>query len=196
MRKSGNTEAFLSAYRMYEGLLRDRGTDYKQLEESADDLEANRMRMSRQMRNYLSHTDDPGFLEISDQQLFWLEKKVREEQQKGDLVRDHLWTPKKALLEEGMPVSEALAKFVATKQLVLPIASKTTVLGSVSILNLTKLSLKDPASLLDRKSYGAWGQVCLVPGDLPVPKLDQSEPCICCTVDGTPTGKRLGVWKR
>ena len=61
-----NADRFLSLYREFETLLRDDGKDYKELEESADDLLQNRLRINRQLRNYLTHNHDAGFLEISD----------------------------------------------------------------------------------------------------------------------------------
>ena len=49
---------FLSLYKTYESLLRDHGTDYRKIEEQQ---EGSRMTIMRQIRNYLSHAEDPGF---------------------------------------------------------------------------------------------------------------------------------------
>ena len=60
---------YLELYREYETALRAAGMDYKAVEEAADALVGDRMRMCRQMRNYLTHSSDAGFLDVSDQQI-------------------------------------------------------------------------------------------------------------------------------
>ena len=69
-----NAEKFLDAYREYETVLRAKGLDYKTVEDGADDITQNRMRINRQMRNYLTHQHDAGFLVISDKQIAYLKK--------------------------------------------------------------------------------------------------------------------------
>ena len=67
-------EEFLAAYREYESLLRDNQKDYKTIEDGSDDLNQNRMRICRQMRNYLSHQNDIGFLEPTKLQIDYMKE--------------------------------------------------------------------------------------------------------------------------
>lgn len=58
------TTDFLALYREYESLLREQGLEYKQAEDAAEGQVQDRMRICRQIRNYLVHQEDAGFLEI------------------------------------------------------------------------------------------------------------------------------------
>lgn len=188
-------EQFLAAYKAYESLLREHGKEYRTVEESADDLTANRMRISRQIRNYLCHVADPGFLVVADAQILWLERMLKDERLAGDVVKDHLWTMRKASCAEGDPVRDVMKKLVSLKKTELVVANDTAVLGIVHLVTLTKLFFKDPETILTRKAYGPWGPVACVRPDQPVKDLNPAGPPVCCTSDGTPAGKRLGIWK-
>lgn len=96
-------EKFLSLYRTYENLLREHGTDYRAVEDKQTN---SRMTMMRQMRNYLVHSEDPGFIAVSPLCLRVLEDMVKEETLKGDIVKKHLVTPAKGSIKEGMKLSE------------------------------------------------------------------------------------------
>ena len=91
-----NADRFLSLYREFETLLRDDGKDYKELEESADDLLQNRLRINRQLRNYLTHNHDAGFLEISDKQIAFMEKLIFEQKSSMDILKKHIKSAKVA----------------------------------------------------------------------------------------------------
>ncbi len=71
-----NEKELLALYREYETILRDQGQDPKTYEDSLDDMESNRLRMCRLFRNYLSHQDDVGYLEVSDSMVKFMEKTV------------------------------------------------------------------------------------------------------------------------
>lgn len=193
-------EEFLELYRTYEGLIRDKGKDYKTIEESADDLLSNRMRITRQMRNYLSHNADPAFLEISTQQMKMLEDLIWEERSNIDLVRDHLYTGKKGFCSEAMPIKTVLEQMVKLKVSKLPVLSGKTILGLVDIYKVSAAFLKAPDGILEKKTYGVYGKqfVCLAP-EQPVSDaagyLD-TEKVICCTSDGTSKGPFIGLYNK
>lgn len=194
------TEQFLTLYKTYEGLLREHEKDYKSLEESAEDLLMNRMRITRQMRNYLSHNADPSFLVVSDLQIKLLEDLIRQEQMSVDTLKDHLYTPKRSSCTEGTPLKEVLAQMTKQKFEQMPVILNGRVLGIVTIYKVADVYLKNEQEVLNRKTYGAYGKnlVCLSP-DTPmndiISNIDNTEKVICCTEDGFLTGKFKGVYK-
>lgn len=192
-------EEFLGLYRTYEGLLREHGKEYRTVEESADDLRQNQMRIMRQMRNFLSHNANAGFLAVSEAQIQLLTALIKEERMAGDIVKNHLWTPRRASCEEGGKVSEAVLKMAKLKILRMPVTGEAGILGTVDFFKLAKLLCADAGCMLGKSSYGAYEKTILcVPPDMPVETLKEKKKenvPICCTADGRATGKFLGVWK-
>ena len=88
-----NSDKFLNAYKEYETLLRDRNSEYKETEDNSESEVQERMRICRQMRNYLTHKNDPGFLEISDIQLNFINSLIYSEKLKSGTVNDMMLTP-------------------------------------------------------------------------------------------------------
>ncbi len=84
------TEKYLAVYKDYETALRDAGIDPKAVEDAIDEVTAGRLRICRQMRNYLAHNNDPGFLEISDGQIRFLEGRLKEQKMSGDIAKKHM----------------------------------------------------------------------------------------------------------
>ena len=81
---SASTEKLLSSYKDYESLVRDTGRDPKEVEDQAPELEGQRLRMCRLFRNYLSHVNDPGFLEPTAKMTGFLARRVTELKMAGD----------------------------------------------------------------------------------------------------------------
>lgn len=193
-------EKFLDLYKTYEGLLREHGKDYRAVEESADDLKLNRMRMMRQMRNYLSHNADAMFLAVSKQQIQMLESLIKEEQSAEEIVKKHLLTPKRAACMEGDNMVDILLKMSKLKAQYMPVTDKDgRLLGLANVFKMAKTVLEKPGMALDKKSYGAYEKslLCVTP-DTPVKEIrEQSDSycMVCCTSDGTCSGKFLGIWK-
>lgn len=193
---------FLSLYRTYENLLRDHGTEYRALEDGRDprivtqQIPTGRLTIMRQMRNYLSHSEDPGFLAVSPDCLLFLEKLVKEEQSKGDLVKDHLVTPAKGSLKEGMPLSEAvyrLAKNAASGELGLPVYDpESKRLKGILMLEHAAYKLnRDTGSLLSAKECMLEKNFRLLSPQDPVP--ENLENCFyCCTKNGTLDAPYMG----
>ena len=108
--KKNNEQLFLDLYREYEGLLRDRGVEYRHVEDSSEGIIKDRLTIMRQMRNYLTHRHDPNFLIISDKQIEFLCELIKEESLKGDLLRDHLISIKKGAVSIDEDLSSVITK--------------------------------------------------------------------------------------
>ncbi len=196
------TELFLGHYRTYESLLREQGTDYKTVEERADDKTMNRMRITRQMRNYLTHNADPAFLAVSDEQIKMLEQFILEEQQKGDLLKEHLYRPKQCACEENSPLEDVLKQMGKRKASWLPVYEGERLQGLVNIHQVVRLFLKNPKGCLTRKEYGPYGKISLCfSANTPMDEIMEQIPYripeqpVCCTKDGTMAGKFMGILK-
>lgn len=176
---------FLSLYREYESLLRERGEDTKEREDS--DEKGEKLKMCRVIRNYLSHSADPSFIWVSDKMQTFLQKEVNALKEEEDVVKKHLKKPDACILQEGTGCLDAALMF---RKLV-----KEKILvqdgNSFSLLNI----------------YDLLGQT----GDIQHIKKKKVKPVYCkpldryanmdknayilCTDDGTESGKLLGqVW--
>lgn len=191
-----NSEKFLNLYREYETLLRDAGIEYKELEEKSDDLMQNRLRINRQLRNYLTHNHDAGFLEISDKQLDFMDKLVKEQKSSLDILKKHLKTPKAAACTYSDTLEDVLNKMIKLKVMRLPVYDGLCVLGFVSWIDITKAMLleKQPKKAklavvkkLDKKV------ICMCPDTKMQVVFDTGCDLICCTDTGDKRGKLIGV---
>ena len=192
MAESAN-EQFLSRYRTYESLLKKRGTDYRTVEaEKASD----RMTILRQMRNYLSHKEDPGFLAVTPLALKFLEGLIEEELRRDGLVKDHLVSPAKGSVKEGMDISEAIYLLVKNRVGSRPVYDPKTKLlkGTISLEQLAK-ALKQYGNVpVSEEACGRYGQDFVLvnaaagAGAVPAPKAGY----VCCTRDGTISSPYLG----
>lgn len=192
-----NAEKFLNLYREYETLLRDAGVDYKELEEKSDDLMQNRLRINRQLRNYLTHNHDAGFLEISDKQLVFMEKLIKEQKCSMDILKKHVKTAKVAACTYVDTLEDVLTKMIKLKVERLPVYDDVCVLGFVSWAEVIKsyMSEKRPKTAklsvvkkLDKKV------VCMKPDVLMSDVFNVGENMVCCTDTGDKNGKLLGVY--
>lgn len=202
-KKMTKTEQFLNLYKTYESLLREHGKDYKEIEESSDDKTLNRMRMNRQMRNYLSHNPDPGFLMVTDIQIKMLEHLIKEEQQSGDIIKKHLITPKQGTCQIGDLVKNILSKMIKQKWTnMIVLDEEKHILGTISIYKLTNLIIDNLDAILSKKSYGQFGKnfICVAPNmlveDIQRNAYDPEHNIICCTADGEVSGTCIGIWKK
>lgn len=194
-----NADRFLSLYREYETLLRDDGKDYKELEESADDLLQNRLRINRQLRNYLTHNHDAGFLEISDKQIAFMEKLIFEQKSSMDILKKHMKSAKVAGCLCTDMLDDVLTKMMKLKVTRLPVYDENCVLGLVSWIDVLKAyrAEKRPKTAklsvvkkLDKKV------ICMTPDTLMSDILMTVSPSdmVCCTDSGDKKGKFLGVF--
>jgi hypothetical protein len=88
-----NIKEFLKLYKDYETLIRNKGLDCKNVEDVSDETTGSRLRMCRLFRNYLSHQNDPGFLEVSDSMLHFLEDQTLTLIMEKDILQKHLKRP-------------------------------------------------------------------------------------------------------
>lgn len=194
MSETYETRQFMSLYKTYEGLLRDHDTDYRTVEEKQD---GSRMTIMRQMRNYLSHAEDPGFIAISPICLNFLEKLVKEEQMKGDLVKNHLVTPAKGSIKEGTPLSKVICRLSALTfigQFELPVYEpETRRLKGVVCLERMAYELDRKGNIpLTEDICGPYGKgFHLVKPDDTAPK-NVDDRFYCCTKDGTMDTQYMG----
>lgn len=194
---SKETDQFLSLYRTYEGLLRSRGTDYRAIEEGQAAQGVTRMTIMRQMRNYLAHAEDPGFVAVSPVCLKALEQMVKEERLKGDIVKNHLVTPAKGSLKEGTSLSAVVYRMSILAMAgvcELPVYdADARRLKGIVVLEKMACELDRQGNIpLEEKTCGPYGSIfCLVKPDDPVPE-DTDSRYYCCTKDGTLESQYMG----
>lgn len=183
-------EKFLGLYREYESLLRAKGKDPKETEENAEPLESGRLRMCRQTRNYLSHTDDTGFAGISEQMIAFLQKKITQLKEEGDTAKKHVKKTDTCILKEDTKASEAFLFFKKLKVQELLVMHKDGDFGVLSVYEL--LGCRSTSKIGTLKQSKA--KLCFCSQTDDYGSLDRSSMYLC-TSDGTPDGKLLGqVW--
>lgn len=198
---SKENEQFLALYKTYEGLLRQRGTDYRAVEEAQVAQGSGRMTIMRQMRNYLSHEEDPGFLVISPVCISTLEKMIKEEQMNGDIVKNHLVTPAKGSLKEGTQLSEAIYRMAKAGVKAMPVYDdKVKRLKGLLTLEKAAYIMNSKGNLpISTDTCGSYGMsLMFVKPDKPTEDaLKMPEGMyICCTKDGTLDSQYLGYLDR
>ena len=183
---------FLDTYRRYESLARQSGTTPQMVEESfaeADPKKAGRLKICRQIRNYLTHADDPGFLPISDTMLECLESQANAMEEDGDIASKHLKKPSACVLSDAATCAEALEKLKKFRRFRLAVSTPK----GYQILNLFDLIGKPDGCPIAQARKSTKGLGFCSPTD-PYGSLDKGL-VILCTSDGTKNGKLLGqVW--
>lgn len=194
---ASNAEKFLDAYREYETVLRVKGLDYKTVEDSADDLTQNRMRINRQMRNYLTHQHDAGFLTVSDKQIDYIEKATIELKQSMDILKKHIKSAKTSGCTRNDLLEDVLMKMMKAKTWALPLYGDKGVEGIVTWVDITKahLAAKRPktAKVGDLK-VSKIKPVFMCPDTLMSGVFSSGATIVCCTSNGEKDGKFLGTW--
>lgn len=188
---SARTDKLLAQYRTYENLVRDAGQDPKAVEDGMDEVNSSRMRMTRQFRNYLSHVQDPGFLEPTDKMLTFLDGRVSEWAMRGDVVKKHLKKPVAAVCEERETCAAGLEKLAKLRATKLVVVSKTGEYELCDLFALARLVAASKAAKLSTVPRLKEKPVFVAP-DSDVKSVDESRVNIC-TSDGTKSGKLLGV---
>lgn len=199
---SKENEQFLSLYKTYEGLLRQRGIDYRIIEEEQSKQGLGRMTIMRQMRNYLCHAEDPGFITVSQACIKALEKMVKEEQMRGDIVKNHLVTPAKGSLKEGTMLSKVVYRMsllAMTGIHSMPVyEEKMKRLKGMVLLERMAYELDRQGNIpLEESTCGPYGKyMTIVAPDTPAQGLTgrsgQDDTYILCTKDGTLDSQYMG----
>lgn len=189
---SQNTEILLSLYKTYEGLVRAQGADVLQTEDALPELQSNQMRIIRQIRNFLSHNESPGFIEPTDKMLAFLNRQVIDWRMRGDVVQNHLKTPASGMCRDTDACADVLKKMSRLR--VMKIAVLREKNGSVRLCGLFETASKlaaDPQavmtavpSLKERPEF--------VSPDVLMTDIDPD--CITiCTKDGHSDSRIVGV---
>lgn len=194
--------AFLETYRTYEMVLRECGSDYKSEEEQAEGLLGDRLRICRQMRNYLSHQQDAGFLAVSDGQLAFLQQQIRI--CRARLAKDTLGGNLQSLGSMAcMPVESCMTVLRRMRRAhlyVLPVYDAREhgmkrLLGTVDAISLGMAVGANVRALVGSMKHGPMPNAIFAP-DTPMQKvLSLHLSSCCCTSDGTSSGTLLGVWR-
>lgn len=185
-------EQFLSLYREYETLVRDKGQDCKDIEDKSDDLTGNRLRMCRNFRNYLSHQNDPGFLEVSDVQIKFMQKRIADLKNGEDILKKHLKTIAAGTVISNETCVQGISKLEKIKYpMIVVVETKTNKYSTCSIYNMASAVSKSKTTKISdiksSKDYTILSPTVMMK-DIPQNKI------IICTDDGTETGKLVGVY--
>lgn len=198
-------DRFLDLYREYETVLRDSGTEYRAIEEGSDGIEQERLRITRQMRNYLTHNHDAGFLTVSDRQIAFLDQHIKEERMAGDILKKHLKTVKAGTCGPEEKIADVLARFAKLSVDAMPMCNilkgETSIhlIGVVSVYDLLKAYMTEQRPKTAKMSaLKKVGKRCptMAPMTPMETVISSQDELICCTDTGTMSGKVLGVYFR
>lgn len=183
-------EKFLTLYREYEGLLRSAGKEPKEVEEAENDLDGGRLRMCRQIRNYLCHVDDSSFIGISDKMLSFLNKRIIMLKEEGDTAKKHLKKPEACMLNDNMKCSDASVLFKKLKRDELVIINDDDTYSLMSVYEL--LGCRSTQKIGTLKKIKLKSNFCSPLDDYS--KIDK-DTITLCTDNGMPDGKLMGqIW--
>lgn len=185
-------DKFLESYKEYESVLREQNIDTKEFEEQSDDVTANRLRICRMMRNYLSHNSDAGFLVVSERQVKFLEKLTMDLRMGQDVVKKHLKSVKTGTCTLKDKCTDVLARMNKLKVTEFPVYDvESKIFGTVSIYDIGNLVLESRTKKVsDIKKFGR--DYAIVTPDMKIEDVPK-DVTVYCTSDGTVDGKLLGV---
>lgn len=185
------SEAFLALYREYEALIRGKGIDPKDYETQVDEQIGARLTMCRVFRNYLSHRNDPGFLEISQVQIKFLQKVIHDLNQEEDILKKHIKTAAAGACSPKDKCGDVLQQFAKIRPQQIVVADKT-MYALVDVYEVALEAAKSKTSKIESCKLITKGLFFASPTDkmvdLPANNI------IICTQDGTATGKFVGVY--
>lgn len=181
-------DRFLALYREYETLVRNEGLEPKDVEDAADDLAQNRLRMCRQFRNYLSHQNDLSFLDVSGPMLRFMQSNVDKRKSRRDTLKRHCKTASVAMVTPKDKVGVALERMAKLKSDRLVVAGPDGygVIGIHDAVTAYMASKATKVAAVKQTRGFAFGA-----------PLDDNEAyaddVVICTADGTATGAVVGV---
>ena len=189
---SKQTDKFLSLYKDYETTVRDAGEDPKLVEDAMDEVRGGRMRLCRQFRNYLSHSNDPGFLEPTDAMVRFMESELKERQMRGDVAKKHLKSVATSICVPKDTVTIALTNMDKLKtDKIVVYDEKVHQYKVVNIWDTSDALMKSKVTKIsvvkDSKEL-----VAFVSPTTPMSEISR-EALVVCTSDGTSEGKLLGL---
>ncbi len=182
-------DRFLALYREYETLVRDEGMEPKDVEDASDDLTQNRLRMCRQFRNYLSHQNDPSFLDVSDAMLRFMQSNVDRRRNRRDTLKKHIKPASTSVVRAKDKVGVALERMVALKSDRLVVVADDGVFGIVSIYDVVSAYLESKATKVGTLKQSRKLAIGAPTDD----NKAYADDVVVCTADGTLTGAVIGV---
>lgn len=185
---SVKTEKLLSLWREYEVLCRGLGKDPKTVEDERGEPDGGKLRMIRQFRNFLAHTEAPGFLEPTDKMLGFLESEVKALALLGDVAKKHLKTPAVSILDYKDTCGKACDMMSKLRRGKLAVREKD---GSHTVIEIWQAAPMPRAAKLSTAKR-LREKVLYVSPEAQVSGIDPERTALC-TSDGTPEGKVLGT---
>lgn len=181
-----NIDKFLTTYKELEQELRNKGKDIKELEDTqSDKLSAERLRLCRMFRNYLSHNNDSGFLIIAPTMQKFLEKELSVIKKENDTVKKHLKSVTAGTISPQDKCSLALEKMSKLKVPEIVVVTDTGY-ALASIYTLIRAGKTEKIGNIKCQKYAAF----ISPETL---MKDASEGIFICTSDGTAKGELVGI---
>lgn len=187
-------EKFLTLYKELEGILREQGVDYKELEDKSNDEVQNKLRICRQIRNFMSHNEDANFLSASEAQIKFLTKIINERKVLDDIAKKHLGSITKYTCKLGDKCSDVLAKMVKLKTYHLAVYSDIRGKASIGVVTIhdavSQLITSKTTKVCDIKRLSSDYIICV-----PETKMEflPDNKVIYCFEDGTINSRLLGI---
>ena len=181
-------EKFLNLYKDYETCMREKGIDCKDYEESVDDLMGNRLKICRIFRNYLSHNNDKSFLDVSENQIRFLEKLVAKLKQEKDILKKHVKTSGTLTFKTRCSEAAVLFKKTGSEDLLL----NDNGYGLVSVFDVVVSLAESKTAKIDSVKIKKKGFIFLSPDTLMNDVPDDT--IVVCTDNGKKDGKYMGVY--
>lgn len=185
------TSDFLELYRQYETALRGRGASVTDMEGVFDDVRSQKLRICRQMRNYMSHNEG-GFIEPTAKQVKFMRDMIMDE---CDTAKSAMVSKARGTVVENGRCDDALSAMASSKREVIGVVDKKGLpCGYAYIYDIMKPYLKSKAAKMGDVSYRKTGWALAAPSDL-LENLPR-QTLIFVTADGTAEGRVMGtVWR-
>ncbi len=194
---SKKTDKFLELYRTYETVLREQGLDYKTREESSEEPLQGRLRICRQIRNYLTHNQDVGFLEVSDLQIKTLEQWIEKQKMESDILKKHCKTLKSSSCNVQDKCEDTIRRMLKLNISEIPVMESNQLVGVISLKKIIQTYLDGTKAIKVNKVPLEKKQIVYLAWDSPMSVVDsykEIQTFICCTDTGFKDGKILGIY--
>lgn len=186
-------DEYLSVFRELENTLRNRGVEYRTLEDETNGKDKNRLKICRTIRNYLVHNDDAGFICVTDMQIEFLTNKIIEASKKyGDTVQQNLIKVNDGVAFTSDKCTDTISKFIKYKTNKILVCEKRglKIVGVATIQETSKEMVKSKSAKMSSvKTINDYIIVDIGENYNNIPP----DTIAICTEDGTPHSKVKGV---
>lgn len=194
-------QMFLDKYKEYENVLREQDISVFDVNEQLTGLKKDRLTIMRQMRNYLTHHADPGFLNVTKEQVSFLDELVIDAKKYVDTVRKAMISARKCCVDVSDTVLTGLSLMAKFNLDYLVVCDNGVYVRLVTLMDLVKTCVKDDKSDCWMSSVKSVGKhVVFVKPDVLVSELQRtfvkSHCCGTCLVteSGNAKSKVLGMF--